>query len=65
MSGIDRLQDIPLDTPIPDSRAMYCWSPDSEAWVTWDRWIEETVFQPNRARRERRRPQGLLFEETA
>jgi hypothetical protein len=49
------LRDVPIETPIPAREGLYVWSEQSEAWITWDQYIEETIFQPNAALREERR----------
>jgi len=59
-----RIEDIPLDTPIPDREVLYVWSETSEAWITWDQHIDDTVFKRNRAEREHG-PQRSFFEEAS
>jgi hypothetical protein len=33
------LCDIPLDTPIPTTEALYAWSEREQVWVTWPRYV--------------------------
>lgn len=46
-----RLEDIPLDAPIPATEVMYLWYEPDGAWVSWDTYVRVAIFGRNAERR--------------